>query len=286
MTEVLWYPQVVLLVAPVLLRLAWVAGRPMLLGVSPRARSAVLLVMIVLPVVAIAVPYVPALVPHLPVPWRSPIAWGMANFPDPADGLAYNFATLVTAALMLVPPAALFVLLVRSARQSRRLAGLCGAAHPAGFTLVPGRGVALTVGLWRPRVLLSADVWDGEHGEVILRHEQAHARGRHPLLVVLARAALVLWWWVPYSGRLLADLRDALEESADAAASRSCGRIRVARAIVDSVVGQQPTTALGFGGPDCVEQRLATLAHGFDQIRTRRVVLAGAVVVPLWLLLF
>lgn len=285
MAELLLYPQVVLLLAPLLLRAIWAAARPALLGMSPRSRAAVLFAMIVLPVAAVAVPYVPALAPHLPVPWRAPIAWGVANYPSPSEWIAHSIASLLTAVLVLVPPVALLVLLLRSARQSQALTRLGGEQHPAGFTLVPGRGVALTTGLWRPRVLLSADVWESEHGAVILRHEQAHARGRHPLLLVLARAALALWWWVPGSARLLSDLRDALEESADATAARRHGRVRVARAIIDSASSLAPAPAVGFGGPSGNEQRIATLAHGSSPALTRTIVAASAVIAPLWLLL-
>lgn len=231
MAELLLYPQVVLLLAPLLLRAIWAAARPALLGMSSRSRAAVLFVMIVAPV-------------------------------------------------------ALFVLLFRSARQSQALARLGGERHPAGFMLVPGHGIALTIGLWRPCVLLSADVWESEHGAVILRHEQAHVRGRHPLLLVLARAALVLWWWVPGSARLLGDLRDALEESADATAARRHGRVRVARAIIDSASSLAPSPAVGFGGPSGNEQRIVALARGSSPALTRMIVAASAVVAPLWLLLF
>ncbi|MEA5153231.1 hypothetical protein [Raineyella sp.] len=289
MTELLLYPQVVLLLAPLLLRAIWAASRSSLQHVDPRARAAVLFAITVLPVAAIAVPYVPALAPHLPVPWRAPIAWGMANYPAPSAWIAQIVAILVTDALLLVPSAALIVLTVRAARQTRALTGLEGEAHPSGFILVPGRGVALTVGLWRTRVLLSSDVWEGEHGAVILRHEQAHARGRHPLLLLLARAALVLWWWIPGSARLLEDLRDALEESADATAARRHGRLRVARAIIDAAStrtpASAPTPALGFGSPGGAEQRVATLAHGSDPTLTRAVAAVSTVIVPLWLLL-
>ncbi len=285
MAELLLYPQVVLLLAPLLLRAIWAGARPALLGMSPRSRAAVLFVMIVVPVAALVVPYVPGLAPHLPVPWRAPIAWGVANYPSPTDWIAHSIASLITAALLLVPPVALFVLVFRSARQSQALARLGGEKHPAGFTLVPGNGIALTVGLWRPRVLLSADVWESEHGAVILRHEQAHMRGRHPLLLVLARAALALWWWVPGSARLLGDLRDALEESADATAARRHGRVRVARAIIDSASSLAPAPAVGFGGPNGNEQRIATLAYGSNPALTRTIVAASAVVAPLWLLL-
>lgn len=285
MAELLLYPQVVLLLAPLLLRAIWAAARRALRGMSPRSRAAVLFTMIVLPVVAIAVPYVPALAPHLPVPWRAPIAWGFANNPAPTDWATYTIASLIAAALILVPPVALLVLACRSTWQSRALTRLGSQVHPAGFTLVPGSAVALTIGLWRPRVLLSADVWESGYGAVILRHEQAHVRGRHPLLLLLGRAALALWWWVPGSARLLDDLRDALEECADAAAAGRHGRVRVARAIIDSASSPTPTPALGFGGPGGIEQRIATLAHGSSPALTRTIVAASVVVTPLWLLL-
>ncbi|MBM7817057.1 hypothetical protein JOE56_001751 [Brevibacterium paucivorans] len=53
MAELLLYPQVVLLLAPLLLRAIWAAARPALLVMSSRSRAAVLFVMIVVPVAAL-----------------------------------------------------------------------------------------------------------------------------------------------------------------------------------------------------------------------------------------
>lgn len=286
MTELLLYPQTVLLLAPVILRLVWALARPTLLRVDPRVRAVVTFAVIVLPVLAIAVPYVPSLGSRLPVPWRAPIAWGTANFPAPTETLSYLLATAVAALLVLVPVTALVGLLARAAWAGRALTrGLGGEPHPAGFTRVPGRDVAFTVGLLRPRVMLSADVWESPHGSVVLRHEQAHARGRHPLVLVVARAALVLWRWVPGSRTLLADLHDALEECADARACAEHGRLRVARAIVETAAGRAAAPSLGFGDADTAERRMMALANGTRRGAGLVVALAGVVLVPLWLVL-
>ncbi|WP_424446788.1 M56 family metallopeptidase [Microbacterium sp. CH-015] len=286
MTELLLYPQVVLLLAPVLLRGIWAAGRASLDAMAPRDRARVLFVLIVLPVAAIGVPYIPALAPHLSLPWRAPIAWGIANFPAPTDWVAHTILTIIAAMLVVVPPAALALLLARSARTAHNLsARLGGEPHQAGFILVPGRAVACTIGLWRPRVFLSADIWASGHGTTILAHEQAHAHGRHNLLLVIACASLTLWWWLPGTRRLLADFRQALEESADASAARRHGRTRVARAILDTATTGAPMPALGFGGGQTLERRVLTLSRDASVSRTRAMLIASTIIAILWIVL-
>lgn len=286
MGEFLLYPQAVLLLAPALLCIVWAVSRPTLDQVAPRARAVILAALILLPVAAIGVPYLPEFAPHLRLPWRAPIAWGIANFPAQTDWIEHSILTLIAAVLVLVPPCALALFLIRASLDARRLrAGLGGEPHRAGFVLVPGHSVACTIGLWRPAIFLSADIWEGGHGRPILAHEQAHVRGRHNLLMILAGASLTLWWWIPGTRRLLDDLRQALEESADASAVRRHDRIRVARAILDSAAADAPTPALAFRGAVNLEHRILALSRNPRPWRTRALLGTSALAALLWLVL-
>lgn len=288
MLEVLTYPQTVLLLAPAALFGLWPLLRRPLMNLGPRVRAAVLCGVAVLPMAAISVPYVPALAEHLPVPWHPPIAWGTARWPNPEQDIPYAVATLVAAAVLLVPPIALVTLLIRAALDGHRIRGaLPVREHSAGFLAVDAPGVACTVGLVRPRILLSQEIWEGEHGPVILRHEQTHAAGRHPLILTVARATVALWSWLPGTRRVLADLRDALEEHADSRACRDHGRVSVARALVSSSLVRSPVASLGFGG-EGVEGRLRALSDDAvpSRSRTALICLVAVGVAALWLLLF
>jgi hypothetical protein len=288
MREVLTYPQTVLLLAPAALFGLWPLLRRPLMSLGPRARAAVLCGIAVLPMAAVAVPYHPALAGHLPLPWRPPIAWGVALWPGPELDIPYAVATLVAAAVLLVPPIALVTLLIRAARDGRRIRRTLRAhPHPAGFLAVDAPGVACTVGLVRPRIMLSQEIWESEHGPVILRHEQTHAAGRHPLILTVARATVALWSWLPGTRRVLADLRDALEEHADSRACRDHGRVPVARALVSSSLVRSPAASLGFGG-EGVEGRLRALSDDAVPSRSRTVLICvlAAGLAALWLLMF
>lgn len=231
--ELLGYPQFVLLFGPVLLRCGWFVARGRLAGLRPQVRTLVLLLVIMLPLLACLVPYLPQVSLGRSIPWRAPPFWGVMNWPLGADWWAFVIAALTGWALLITPVAALLIMLVRSTIGLRRIARLPRTKVGERCYLVPGNGIALTVGLLRPKILLSADVWQGPHQAVILQHERVHARWRHPGLILLARASLALWWWLPGSRQLVHDLRAATEEWADVFAARRCGRRTVGQAVVE-----------------------------------------------------
>ena len=262
MLSILAYPQLILLLAPVLLRAIWALSRCALLRLPAGVRAAILLSFAMTPIVAIAVPYVPALAEFLPVPWYPPIAWGVALWPDLTQTAPYMISLGAMCAVVFIPPTTFVVLFVRALIGSRALTRkLAITSHPAGFFFARGNNVACTVGLFRPRVLLSEDVWRGPHGAVVLRHEQTHARGRHPLVMLCARAMVTPWRWVPGATAFLEDLHLALEEHADECAQRDYGRVRVARALTSQATTRLAVgVALGFGNADTAERRLVALA--------------------------
>lgn len=112
-------------------------------------------------------------------------------------------AVLVAAALAFVPVRAL----VRACRSAT-------ARRPA---------PAMTVGLWRPRIVLSAaleSAVDGEVVDAVTAHEEAHARHRDPLRIWLGQLATDLQWPWPQARRRLESWLESLELARDDEARR------------------------------------------------------------------
>ena len=83
---------------------------------------------------------------------------------------------------------------------------------------------AATVGLWKPRIVLSPDLMSrlDEHARAaVLEHERAHARHRDPLRIWSAQIATDLQWPMSAARRRFQAWRTALEIRRDAEA---CGR--------------------------------------------------------------
>lgn len=121
---------------------------------------------------------------------------------------------------------------------------------------------AATVGLVRPRVLLSRGLLDAlsaDQNAVVRAHEATHCRRRDPLRLALARLGAAMH--VPATGRaLFRALSLATEETADEGAAKAVGdRTRVAETLV-RVVRLRPRTAGGVGIADgMLETRVRTL---------------------------
>lgn len=122
---------------------------------------------------------------------------------------------------------------------------------------------AFTAGLLWPRVVVSEGLLDCTPSgwkAVVLAHEQAHRRGRHPLLLFVAEALALGFPLLPL--RWAADqLRASLEVLADEHATRTIGdRALVAEAIAGLAL-ESTAGAVGFEG---------------DEVRRVRRLLAGA----------
>jgi beta-lactamase regulating signal transducer with metallopeptidase domain len=109
---------------------------------------------------------------------------------------------------------------------------------------------AFTVGLLKPKIVVSTalvDQTDPESLRVVLAHEEAHRRGRHPLVLMLTESVargLAFWPLAAAAGKL----RLALEMMADEAAAEFLGdRVTVANTIRDLALVQAPAT-VGFEG--------------------------------------
>lgn len=189
---------------------------------------------------------------------------------------------------------------LRVARARRTLAALRGVA-PGGRLALAGdpadlgddasadlavvgseRPFSLTVGLWRPRILLSAALvraLDPLALRVVIEHERAHARRRDALRMLVAR--LLSWPHLPRLRRaLLAELRLAAERACDEAAARRVGdRLRVAETIVaaERLLGAAPLP-VARSSPLAGSPLAGVLAPGFgeDAVPARvRALLAG-----------
>ncbi|EID56281.1 M56 family metallopeptidase [Saccharomonospora xinjiangensis] len=103
--------------------------------------------------------------------------------------------------------------------------------------------------------------------DAVLAHEQAHLRGRHHLLVLLADIAAVALPFIPLF-RLAPDaVRVLVELAADADAARRHGPGPVRSALLSVTAGQAPNTALAMSR-DAVDARLLWLEN--SHLATRR----------------
>lgn len=158
-----------------------------------------------------------------------------------------------------------------------RLASLAlGLSRARSFDLPSGAGViassrpfALTIGWFRPRVLVSTALLDRltpAQLEIVIAHERAHADRRDALATAAARV-LSLAHLPSVRREVLADLALACEQACDEAAARACGdRVLVAETIVaaERAAAAAPPLAspgLAFGGGEVVHRVESLLAE-------------------------
>jgi len=153
---------------------------------------------------------------------------------------------------------------------------------------VRGSGpLAVTVGLWRPRVVVTSELRSqlgADQVQVILEHEQAHARRRDPLRATIA--AVLALVHLPHVRRaILRDLALACEQACDEDAARRLrgDRLRVAETLVavEKLTSHAPWAPAAFGGGNVtarVESLLAPCLPEREAVGFRRalVLLAAA----------
>lgn len=127
------------------------------------------------------------------------------------------------------------------------------------------RGLACTVGLLRPRVVIDrqlAEILDESELQAVLEHEQAHARHRDPLRIWLAQIVTDLQWPLPAAGARWRAWRRELEVRRDEdALARGVHGADLASAILKVARLSHECTAEGAAlvqGPD-LEARIARL---------------------------
>ncbi|MFE7202604.1 hypothetical protein ACFU8R_20240 [Pseudonocardia alni] len=232
----LGYPQVVLAVwAPLVSLSVWLLARPLLARLRPTDRFRAVVATGLAPVLALCVPYLPASPLRQALPWRAPIAWGITAAAGGSGPLAALLDVVVV--IVLVSVATSFGLgmgsavrawwWVRRVLQPRKV----GAMLVVGADRCPPGFGACTVGLFRPRVVVSQALLDSPHGAAVVEHERAHVAALHPLWILLAVCAVRAWWWCPGRRALTAEIRLTAELSADDRARQVVGRAAVASAL-------------------------------------------------------
>lgn len=134
-------------------------------------------------------------------------------------------------------------------------------------------GAAATVGLLRPRVVISQELserLDAEALAAAIAHEVAHARHRDPLWLLAGQIAADLQWPFPGARRRLAEWREAIELARDDEARRAgVPGDDLAHAILAAVALHRPPASAALTGDEegarlrrRIERLLAPLPEG------------------------
>lgn len=152
------------------------------------------------------------------------------------------------------------VLAARATPRARVRAGqprwILAGRHPV-YVLPLDRAQAYSVGCWRSQVVVSQamiEMLDHDERAAVLLHEEGHLKGRHHLILMLARAAARALWPLPAVPGLLTLIEQAIEEAADEYAARGIGNSAVvaggvAKAALAELGGPAGVLPAG-GGPD------------------------------------
>lgn len=155
----------------------------------------------------------------------------VTHLPSAGGGVLGIAALFVVAALVL----AAIAHLVRTARLSRQLRSVIDDSGGGTTTIVSSHPLAATIGILRPKVVLSSALRRSLRDDLVAaieHHEQAHVRRRDPLVRTVARLAAV-FHFPGTRRRLLCDLQLACEQACDEYAAREIGnRLTVARALL------------------------------------------------------
>lgn len=126
----------------------------------------------------------------------------------------------------------------------------------------------MTVGVWRPRLLLPTDArnWPRERLHVAIRHEQAHIQRRDVLKNAAARVAAALHWFDPLAWIAVARLRRESELACDEAVLRSgIPATTLAASLVEVARASRGLRLHGAAcamGPSGLERRVEAILSG------------------------
>jgi Zn-dependent protease with chaperone function len=180
---------------------------------------------------------------------------------------------------------------MKLSRNCPALTPLCGKSWSRRLFVVPGEAPeAMTVGIFRPRILLSRGLVESlpsEELRAVIEHEEAHRCGKDNLLVAVSRAVSLTLFYLPGPKMAFREMRRSLEKAADLrAAGRSGGRLVVAGALARLVSLQGQDTAgsiLGSAvkgaGTAEIALRLEELVRPADRRRRSWITCSLAVVV-------
>ena len=270
--KLLFYPQFVLAFwGPLIVFGGWQFLRGWRATLSPQVRFWLSWSVLVFPLLALFVPYLPDLILRDVLPYRAPIAWGVLNSPDLTAApfwvaLAVHLPFFLTFGGLLL---AFALGVVEELVAYCRVAWLPKARVGRVRVLRVAGDAAFTLGVLRPRVYLSENLWQGPHREAILAHERAHAGAYHPLLLATTRLSARVWWYVPFVEAALRELELAAELCADEASVRVVGKGSLAGAL-QLGLQRTPTPGLAFGSPVSVlRARAENLQNSPKPLRLR-----------------
>lgn len=187
----------------------------------------------------------------------------------------------ITAAVALLLAGAVGVTLgAVAAWRSQRSCGRLVRGRPGSLVLVPGKEMLVfTTGMLKPKIVVSTgfmDSTDEDCRRVVLAHEDAHRRGHHPLVLMVAET-LARGVPLPPLRWAAEALALALEMLADEKASKVVGsRELVAEAVASQALAPVPV-GVAFEG-DAVRRVRRLLADPLRGRATLGLALVGAVV--------
>ena len=162
---------------------------------------------------------------------------------------------------------------MRLSRSCPALAPLAGHSWSRRVFVLPGEAPeAMTVGIFRPRILVSQGVvarLSPDELAAVIEHEEAHRTGRDNLMVALSRAISLTLFYLPGPRMAFREMRRSLEKAADSrAAVRSGGRLVVASALARIVSMQDDGTADALAGSAVRGAGTAEIAMRLEELVT------------------
>lgn len=137
---------------------------------------------------------------------------------------------------------------------------------------------AQTVGLFKPRIVLSCGLIDnltGDELRAVVSHEEAHCSGRDNVIVAVAKSMAITLFYLPGQKMAFHRMRSCLEMAADMKVARVLGsRLLVAQALariakVSHAGGREPAVAMSVSGGGDLTGRLEALVKGRGPSRHR-----------------
>jgi Zn-dependent protease with chaperone function len=194
--------------------------------------------------------------------------------------------TLLIGARLVIAVLQVAIATRRRRAHHRMLVDLLGAAGTGHLRIIDvSEPLAYCLPGVRSRVVVSKgalNMLSDKEITAILRHERAHLRARHDLVLEMFTAVHAAFPRFVRSARALDAVRLLVEMLADDAAVRVAGPTPLARALVACAAGPTPSGALAAGGPSTVARvrRLSGRGNSLAVATTAYLAAAAILVVP------
>jgi Zn-dependent protease with chaperone function len=190
--------------------------------------------------------------------------------------------TLVIGARLIVAVLQVAIGTRRRRAHHRMLVDLLGAAGTGHLRIIDvAEPLAYCLPGVRSRVVVSKgalNTLSDKEITAILRHERAHLRARHDLVLEMFTAVHAAFPRFVRSARALDAVRLLVEMLADDAAVRAAGPTPLARALVACAAGPTPSGALAVGGPSTVVRVRRLSGRGNSRVVATGAYLAAAAI--------